>query len=275
MKRMKWVASGVTVGVLAASVAAGIGGSPAPQAFVTAKPAIGLTADGKLVSFNTLTPAVARSVGAVTGLSGDSRLIGIDYRVQDGLLYGVGDLGGVYTLAGATATKVSQLTIAPSGTHFGVDFNPAADRLRVISDTGQNLRHDVVGGTTVADGPLTYPATPTAPAATAVGVTAAAYTNNDLDPATATTLFDIDTTLDQVVLQSPANAGLLASTGKLGVDAGADAGFDITADNAGFAVLAVNGESRLYSVSLLTGEADAAGKFPRGVTVTDIAIRIG
>ncbi|TQK18610.1 uncharacterized protein DUF4394 [Microbacterium sp. SLBN-154] len=275
MKRTKWVASGVAVGFLAASVAAGIGGSPAPQAIVTAKPAIGLTSDGKLVSFNTLTPSVAKPVGAITGLSGDSRLIGIDYRVQDGLLYGVGDLGGVYTLAGATATKVSQLTIAPSGTNFGVDFNPAADRLRVISDTGQNLRHDVVGGTTVADGPLTYPATPTAAATTGVGVTAAAYTNNDLDPATSTTLFNIDTTLDQVVLQSPANAGLLASTGKLGVDAAPDAGFDITADNAGFAVLAANGESRLYSVSLLTGEVDAAGKFPRGVTVTDIAIRIG
>ncbi len=80
---------------------------------------------------------------------------------------------------------------------------------------------------TVADGTLTYPATPTAPATTATGVNGAAYTNNDLDPNTGTTLFDLDTALDQVVIQSPANAGLLAATGKLGFDASGDTGFDI------------------------------------------------
>ena len=65
------------------------------------------------------------------------------------------------------------LSVALTGTNFGVDFNPAADRLRVISDTGQNLRHDLTAGTTTVDG-LTYP-----PATTpATGVTGAAYTNN-------------------------------------------------------------------------------------------------
>ena len=58
-------------------------------------------------------------------------------------------------------------------------------------------------------------------------MTGAAYTNNDLATDTATTLFDLDTTLDQVALQAPANAGTLSATGKLGVDAGGDAGFDI------------------------------------------------
>ncbi len=87
------------------------------------------------------TPGRWCAIGTVSGLSGDTKLIGIDFRVQDGRLYGVGELGGVYTVdtATATATKVSQLTTAPSGTNFGVDFNPASDRLRVINDTGQNL----------------------------------------------------------------------------------------------------------------------------------------
>ncbi len=46
------------------------------------------------------------------GCEGDERLVGIDYRVQDGKLYGVGDAGGVYTIddTGA-ATKVKQLSV--------------------------------------------------------------------------------------------------------------------------------------------------------------------
>jgi hypothetical protein len=86
--------------------------------------------------------------------------------LQDGKLYGVGDRGGIYTIStrNASAVKVSQLTVALNGRFFGVDFNPAANRLRVISDTGQNLRHHIddpagapPAGTTATDGTLTYP----------------------------------------------------------------------------------------------------------------------
>jgi hypothetical protein len=215
------------------------------------------------------------------GLNGDKRLVGIDYRVQDGKLYGVGDQGGVYTLVPTTgaATKVSQLSVALNGTHFGVDFNPAADRLRIVSDTGQNLRHNVnAGGTTIADTTLTYP-----PAtAAAAGITAAAYTNNDLDADTATTLYDLDTTLDQVALQSPANSGQLAPVGKLGVDAGADAGFDIhsplrggrATDATGYAVLKAGTGTAVYRISLVTGHADRLGALPTKWQVTDLAVAL-
>ncbi|TYR55581.1 DUF4394 domain-containing protein, partial [Streptomyces parvus] len=108
-------------------------------------------------------------------------------------------------------------------------------------------------------------------------LTAAAYTNNDLNPATATTLFDIDTTTDRVSLQSPANAGTLAPTGDLGINAGPDAGFDIyfsqrTQTNHGFAALSVNGSFGFYGVNILTGQAAAIGSFPKGHQVTDVAL---
>jgi hypothetical protein len=225
-------------------------------------------------------------IGKVSGLAGDARLVGIDYRVQNGKLYGVGDAGGIYTVSTRTAqaTKVSQLTVALRGTAFGVDFNPAANRLRVISDAGQNLRHNIddpngapAAGMTAEDGTLTYP-----PATTAAGgVTGAAYTNNDLDPATATTLFDLDSTLDQIAIQSPANAGSLAPTGKLGVDAAAGAGFDIfstlndqgTSTGAiGLATLQADGQYGLYRIGTLTGKATLIGTFPNRRQVIDIAI---
>ena len=74
------------------------------------------------------------------------------------------------------------------------------------------------GGTTALQGPLTYTPPPTAPVA-APGITAAAYTNNDLSANTGTTLFDIDTTLNQVAIQSPPGNGILVATGTLGIDA--------------------------------------------------------
>ena len=179
---------------------------------------VGLTADMQIICFKEKRPDHAPSSGMVTGLTTGDKLVGIDYRVQDGKLYGVSRTGGIYVLdlRTAAATKVSQLSVGLEGTPFGVDFNPAADRLRIVSDTGQNLRHNVnPGGVTLVDDPLDYPpASPlngTGPAATFVS--GSAYTNNDLVPATATTLYALDTLQDQVALQSPPNDGTLAATG--------------------------------------------------------------
>lgn len=235
---------------------------------------IGLTDDQRLVQFRECNPGRTKRIGAISGLTGDTELIGIDFRVQNGKLYGVGDAGGVYIIdtATAVATLDSQLTVLPSGTSFGVDFNPAADRLRIVSDTGQNLRHDLNTDTTTNDTALAY-----VPAAVAT-IAAAAYTNNDLSPTTATSLFDLDTALDQVALQSPPNAGSLVATGKLTVDIDAQAGFDVysslrdgvTIANRGFAALSVGGVARLYRVSILTGAANRIGAFD--VPVIDLAI---
>ncbi len=244
---------------------------------------VALTADSRLVCFNEHKPAKARLIGMVNGLQGDTRLVGIDFRVQDGLLYGVGDAGGVYTLStvNAAATLVNRLSVPLSGTTFGVDFNPAADRLRIVSDAGQNLRHNVnANGVTLADGTLNYTAgTP------AQGIVAAAYTNNDVSPATpattGTTLFVLDATQDQVVLQSPPNAGSLMATGKLTVDASSATGFDIysvlrdgiTVSNRALATIpAADGSVALYSVDVLTGKAQPRGKLAAGLSVVDIAV---
>lgn len=223
----------------------------------------------------------ARVIGSIAGLQGsDTSLVGVDFRVQDGKLYGVGNGGGIYTIdvgtAVATPSPVSPLTVALDGTSFGVDFNPAADALRIVSNTGQNLRHPFAGalaGQTQTDGVLNYAGV------TATGITGAAYTNNDLDPDTATTLFNIDTSLDQVNAQSPANSGTLATTGKLTVDAGTPVGFDIYTEldddralnNSGFASLVVAGEAGFYRINILTGEAFLIDDF-RGEAVIDIAI---
>jgi hypothetical protein len=279
---------GVATAAVVASVAAAViggGGSSAAQPSSGLR-AFGISADGTLmVTFTTNLPQELNWVRQIQGFSGDTAAIGLDQRVQDGQLYLVGNKGGIYKVKlpnppsqpNPIITKVSQLTVALHGTNFGVDFNPAADRLRVTSDTGQNLRHDLNAHSTVADTMLSTPPTPGA----TTGVTAAAYTNNDLDPSTATTLFDIGTMTDQVLIQSPANNGTLAPTGSLTVDAGSNAGFDIfstlsggkAVSVAGFATLvAPNGTSSLYSINLLNGTATSLGQFP--LPITDLAISL-
>jgi hypothetical protein len=248
---------------------------------------IGLTSDQRLVAFRACKPGKVREIGAVSGLGGgDSALVGIDFRVQDGLLYGVGNGGGVYTLDPTTAQAsfVSQLSVALDGASFGVDFNPVANRLRIVSDSGQNLRHDVTlatGGTT-QDSALTYTAPPTTPVV-ATGLAGAAYTNNDTTVMgaanSATTLFELDTSLNQLAIQSPPNNGILVATGLLGVDPGSVAGFDVytwlgpdsmAADNIGLAALSVGGANGLYGIELLTGKASALGAL--GDSVVDLAV---
>jgi hypothetical protein len=244
---------------------------------------IGLTDDGHLVRFLANSPRSSRDLGEIEIVGGDgddTELVGIDYRVQDGRLYGVGNGGGVFVIDTSTAVAnfVNELTVALDGMSFGVDFNPAADRLRIISDTGQNLAHNVnAGGTTTMNGTLTYTVPPAA-AVAAPGVTGAAYTNNDLSSSTGTTLYDLDTTLDQIVIQSPPGNGILVATGKLGVDAAAWSGLDIysrlrggvAVSNHALAVLIVNGGAALYSVELTTGSTARLGTLDE--RVTDIAI---
>ena len=81
-----------------------------------------------------------------------------------------------------------------------------ADRLRVITNTGQNLRINVDTGATITD--LDINPTTSSPV-----IVAAAYTNAFAGTAT-TRLFSIDQTTDSIYLQN-ANAGTLGTSARL------------------------------------------------------------
>ena len=248
------------------------------------KLAVGMTADHRLVVFKLETPSRAKEIGAITGLVGDTSLVGIDYRPKNGVLYALGNGGGVYTIDESTAVATLRVNIDPPtplvGTSFDIDFNPTVDRMRVVSDAGQNLRINVETGATTTDPGLNNGAVP--PVAV-TGVSGAAYTNNDADPNT-TTLFDVNAALDQVAIQSPANAGAVVATGALLVDAGADVGFDIYSRlkngvvdrRHAYLVATVTGakgpENNAYRIDLLTGAARKTGRFDTQSPVVDLAI---
>ncbi len=133
---------------------------------------VGLTADGRLVCFETTQARGADLIGRIRGLQTDTKLVGIDYRPATGALYGLGDSGGLYVLNPRTAEAHlrARLDVTLQGTRFGIDFNPTVDRLRIVSDTGQNLRTNVDDGTTTTDTALNYLGPP--PVSPALGVTA-------------------------------------------------------------------------------------------------------
>ncbi len=227
---------------------------------------IALDDDNTLVRFSTDDPEDVDTV-MVKGVNGT--LLGVDYRPANGLLYGLTDTDDLYTIDPVTgnATLVSTLNMSfGGGSLSGVDFNPVADRLRITGTNDQNFRVDVDTGAVTLDATLTY-AAGDKNAGADPSVTASAY-RNSVAGATETALYDIDAELDVLVLQNPPNDGTLQTIGKLGVDFGEVAGFDIytsgsdrnRTSNTAYAV----SNSQLYKVSLTRGRAERLGDLPKG-----------
>lgn len=248
--------------------------------------AVGLAGGGtELVRFSTDDPGAARSLGPVGGLDGDTLLVGIDYRPATGGLYGVGDEGGVYLVDDRTAdaVKVGQLSTALDGAYFGLDVDPVADGLRIVSDDGQNLAQafgtgDAPEGATVTDTPLnragTFGFAPTG------GIVGLAYLNNDDDPDTGTTPGVLDTRDDRLGVLHPQEEGTVRGIGGKGtlteltgdgdVDVYSRGSYDDDRDDDAYAAVRMGTEYRLLAVALRDSTFTDRGAFP--TDVLDLAV---
>lgn len=205
----------------------------------------------------------------VTGISG--ALVGIDVRPADGLLYGLVDDGSVVTIAAdGKATLKSRLDMmVAKGVAVTVDFNPVADRLRVMGADGSNLRANVDDGKVTKDGNHKF-ADSDMHKGEKPNIVAGAYTNS-VKGAKETALYTIDATIGGLIKQAPPNDGVLGAVGKLGIKPDM-AAFDIWSDGSRNEAWLMAGDT-LYSVDLATGKATEAAKIS-GVSgkITDIAI---
>lgn len=231
---------------------------------------VGLVGGKTLVMFD----SNARQVTRTTTVSGVPSLIGIDVRPADGWLYGVTPDGTVVTIDTATgkATEKSKLkaTLA-AGVMATVDFNPAADRLRIIGSDGSNLRANVDDGAVITDGALAFAGADAAKGKTAK-VVAGAYTNS-YKGTKETALFDIDGGTGAVVKQAPPNDGVLNTVGMPGPMAAGPVALDIESDGKGGNTAWVVNGGTLHTLDLATGKATAVGKIA-GVSgaISDIAV---
>ncbi|HEX4879873.1 MAG TPA: DUF4394 domain-containing protein [Limnobacter sp.] len=253
-----------------------------------------LTSNGQLASFNRTEPSVVRTSVPVTGLVAGDSLLGMDFRPRDGQLYAVarttpGNGGRLYTINTNTgaATAVATLAAAvgsaytnidPAATSFGVDFNPAADALRVISNTGQNLRivMNAGGGNVLGSTFLDTPLNRTDGSANPFADTGTAYTNS-FDGTSSTRMFNLDVTNGNLIQQTTPNAGTTVVAAPLFAAATAITGtngFDIDAsNNRGFALLNVGGAITLYSIAIPDSTATLPVAGPAATAVGNINIQ--
>ncbi len=229
-----------------------------------AAPVVGLVGDKTLVMFDTDKPEVSKTMD-VTGVD---KLLGIDLRPGDNKLYGVSADGTIVTIdaMGAATAGAKLSTMLPDGVSASVDFNPMADRLRIMGSDGTNLRAHPDTGEVTVDGKLAFEDGDKS-AGAAPNVVATAYINSFGKPEK-TAMYDIngDGTFLQ---QTKPNDGTLKTIGALGVDGGGTYAFDVqtTADGTNTAWLVAAGG--LYKVDIATGAATKAAD----ITGTDQPIR--
>ncbi|MBO2012609.1 DUF4394 domain-containing protein [Hymenobacter negativus] len=257
-----------------------------------------------LVTIN-LTNGVA--VGApiqLSGLPASQKMVGIDFRPSNSLLYGLGyDTVAVaptpnaqlYTLNTSTgaATAVGtavRLELGRRTARIGFDFNPVADLIRVVSTTRANYRlAPATGAIAGTDTNLGYASgTPAVP-----GIGAVAYTNS-YPGATSTTLYAFDELNNGLfsvvnppnggVLTSPVTAMFQVASGTYGIGSPQAVDFDIYANastnrNEGFLTeVTAGGSSNFYRLNLTTGLATLVGNTVPSVVpfqIRDLALTIG
>ncbi len=237
-----------------------------------------LTNNNGLLLVDADVPAIVSSARPITGLDAGDELVGIDVRPATGALYALALDGSLYTIdpLTAAATKATDISVAPSGTNFGIDFNPVVDRLRVVSNTGQNLRVNVGTGVATVDTPLAYAPSPDRNAGATPNVGDVAYANN-FDGAATTTLFAIDDSTFEIVTQNPPNNGTLNSpvdpAPHFGSPLAKHAGFDIAPDGTAYIVGVHPTEYVLVVANLSAGTADSHGPIGDGtIPIRDIAV---
>ncbi len=253
----------------------------------------------QLARFNLDAPGTT-ALAVVSGVTLGERLVGMDLRPRTGQMYALGvdallDRATLYRLepqsAGATAVATpigttGQIAFVDAtgqvvdltDVSVGMDFNPVADRVRIVDAGGNNFRVNPDTGAP-ADGDanaagINPDGNITGPLATQLAATA--YTNNVNAPS-ATTQYTLDQLSSKLYLQNPPNSG----TQTLGLDVtiagqtldfGGGVGFDIAP---GVFTSAANmpamvgvgyftsspaaGQPRLYQIALNTGVASSLG----------------
>ena len=238
-----------------------------------AETAFALNGRNMLIRIDTNTPGFTDDSKLIRGLQPGESILGIDFRPANGMLYGLGSQSRLYLIDTATgiATAVggAPFTTALEGTEFGFDFNPVVDRIRVVSNTGQNLRlHPDTGAVAAVDGRLN------SETMAEFKIVGAAYTNS-VAGATTTVLYGIDAEQRSLVMQAPPNDGKLNRVGMMNIDMSEVAGFDIS-PRSGLAFVAarVRGSAMaaLYEVNLNTGATMQLGVFDRLDQIGGLAI---
>jgi hypothetical protein len=141
------VPSGAIGGLNGGETIVGLGILPpqtAPQQALGAL--LGINTTNTLVSFNQANPNRLCTSQAVSGLQAGDQLLAIDTRPSNNALYALAGPSGssataLYIIDPSTSTATTRIPLTQplvGNAEFAFEFNPIADAIRVISDTGNN-----------------------------------------------------------------------------------------------------------------------------------------
>jgi hypothetical protein len=170
-----------------------------------------------VISFDANVPGTLLSNVPVSGLTATELMLGIDKRPANATIYALtadGSARFLRALDPATGTLGTPVTLSPDPSDatnpysgfdpalgVGVDFNPASDKLRIVTGTDQNMHVNPNNGLVVTDAALN-PGNPT--------IVAAAYENNVVG-SVGSMLYDYDVGTDNLMRQDPADGGTLTT----------------------------------------------------------------
>ncbi len=235
----------------------------------------GLSDANEIVTLMAGPPVVETGAVVISGLDSSERIIAIDIRTTNRLLYGVSNLSVLYTIdpVSGVASRVSASPFVPeiSGSMVGFDFSSKPDVARLVTETGQNMTIDATSGRVLSVDQNLSP--------DFLMVNAIAYSNasyNTTSSAGWGQLIDINTTDGRLYIQLDAKGASIPGQ-STGLEIKGDGGFDIPNNSYhGFAVLnartanGVNNSTipgddtsmegyRLYSINTRTGETVSYG----------------
>lgn len=252
----------------------------------------GLTkVNSSLVTFSSDDPTTIRSIKAITGLTNNHRIAGMDVRPADRNLYALGYNDttmnfAVYWIDTATgmATKIGNggTIDLGMGEVIGFDFNPTVDRIRVTSTNDSNYRlHPETGLLVATDTSLAY-ASGDANFGADPHVGAIAYINS-FKGATSTVLYGVDEAAGTFVSVVPPNQGVLNTIASdilmfNSADRSTDMDFyydSVTTMNRGFFAANSNGgvNDSLYTINEM-GDVALIDAIGWGVQLREIAVQL-
>jgi hypothetical protein len=225
----------ITLTIASVSNGAVIGAIPTTTISVSdfnVQDAVGFAlSNGTLIPISSVNTTAGTPI-TITGVTTGETLVAIDFRPQNGLLYGLGinstnNTGSLYLIATQTGTATVVGTAGaitfqdgggttvtfpdPATVNYDIDFNPAVDRLRVVAGS-LNFRIDPNTGNPI-DGNLNMTPAPAntntdgaiSGATTTVGGTA--YSNSFANNGGVTTQYTLDAASNSLYIQNPPNAG--------------------------------------------------------------------